>query len=162
MKVSQISNQLTAAWQCGRIWGMCWSHVAHAPDLTARPPQPAQQPSCLKGLFNIQKMRASAFCADTQSQDQTEPVITLSMKWKPINKNYITMAHLRLQYSFTLDHSQHQRGTTTTLFQQSVAFRFLSSSDGKYVWKTSHRSWEESSVLRDYTPCYHHRKLGTP
>lgn len=43
---SQISNQLTAAWQCGRMWGMCWSHVARAPDLTpptthhSTPPHP--------------------------------------------------------------------------------------------------------------------------
>lgn len=91
---SQIANQLTAAWQCGRIQGMCWSHVAQAPDLTTPPhptsshPQPAQQRSCLKGLFNIQKMRASAFCAHTQSEGQTQPVSIRLMKQKLVKRNY--------------------------------------------------------------------------
>lgn len=75
-------SQISISWpqhECGRMRGMCWSHVARAPDLTnSNPPtnpQPAQQPCCLKGLLTCKRW------------EQEVSVQILKVKSGPVTKN---------------------------------------------------------------------------
>lgn len=102
---------------------MCWSHVAHNPDLTHPLPQPAQQPSCLKWLFNIQRVRGNAFCAESQRQDLC---VTL---WLSLKMELVLIIHktsVRLPHILALEKSQPPGPLS---FQPSGTFWYLSPSN---------------------------------